>query len=65
VSLQRDSIYARSFVDHQQAHAATTLLATHLDGARLSPDHGYPLRLIAPNRPGVNQTKWVTEVVVT
>ncbi|WP_148668402.1 molybdopterin-dependent oxidoreductase, partial [Streptomyces sp. WAC05950] len=22
-------------------------------------DHGYPARIIAPNRPGVLQTKWV------
>ena len=27
-------------------------------------DHGYPLRLIGPNRPGVLQTKWVTRLVV-
>ncbi|HEV8628646.1 MAG TPA: molybdopterin-dependent oxidoreductase, partial [Acidimicrobiia bacterium] len=47
-----------------QAHDADTLLATHLDGEPLSPDHGFPLRLIGPGRPGVNQTKWVTRVVV-
>ena len=29
---------------------------------RCDPDHGYPVRLIAPNRPGVMQTKWVTKV---
>lgn len=40
-------------------------LTLRLDGAPLAPDHGYPLRLIAPNRPGVLQTKWVTKVVVT
>ena len=52
---------------HQQVtepHAASprTLLATGLNGAPLDPDHGYPVRLIAPNRPGVLQTKWVTRV---
>jgi DMSO/TMAO reductase YedYZ molybdopterin-dependent catalytic subunit len=41
-----------------------TLLALQLDGEPLHPDHGYPLRLIAPNRPGVLQTKWVTRLVV-
>jgi hypothetical protein len=35
------------------------LLATHLNGERLSLDHGYPVRLIAPDRPGVFQTKWL------
>ena len=43
---------------------ADTLLALEVDGETLAIDHGYPLRLIAPNRPGVNQTKWVTRLVV-
>ncbi len=63
-SLERRSIYAVSFVDHFQAADADTLLATHLDGQVLDLDHGYPLRLIGPDRPGVNQTKWVTMVTV-
>ncbi len=47
-------------------HAADpdTLLATHLNGRPLNADHGFPLRLIAPNRPGVLQTKWVTTLEV-
>ena len=36
------------------------LLALRLNGEPLSADHGAPVRLIAPNRPGVMQTKWVT-----
>jgi len=42
----------------------TVLIATHLDGEALDIDHGFPCRLIAPNRPGVLQTKWVTKVTV-
>jgi hypothetical protein len=64
-SLERNSIYRISFVNHFQAHDRDTLLATHLDGQVLDLDHGYPLRLIGPDRPGVNQTKWITSVVVT
>ena len=41
-----------------------TLLALGLDGEALSIDHGYPARLIAPNRPGVLQTKWVSRLEV-
>lgn len=63
-SLEQHSPYRISFVNHFQAHDVDTLLATHLDGEVLSPDHGYPLRLIGPDRPGVNQTKWVSRVVV-
>ena len=63
-SLEQRSPYRVSLVNHSQAHDADTLLATHLDGEALSADHGSPLRLIGPGRPGVNQTKWVTRVVV-
>jgi DMSO/TMAO reductase YedYZ molybdopterin-dependent catalytic subunit len=40
------------------------LLATHLNGRRLDIDHGYPLRLIAPDRAGVLNTKWLKAVAV-
>jgi DMSO/TMAO reductase YedYZ molybdopterin-dependent catalytic subunit len=63
-SLEEHSPYRRTFLNRRQARDADTLLATHLDGEALSPDHGYPVRLIGPGRPGVNQTKWVTRVVV-
>jgi DMSO/TMAO reductase YedYZ molybdopterin-dependent catalytic subunit len=63
-SLERSGAYRTSMVDRSQAEDPATLLATHLDGKPLSLDHGYPLRLIAPDRAGVLQTKWVTEVVV-
>jgi len=63
-SLEQHSPYAVSFLNHRQAVDRDTLLATHLDGDPLSEDHGFPLRLIGPGRPGVNQTKWVTRVVV-
>ena len=43
---------------------AAALLATHLNGARLNIDHGYPLRLIAPNRAGVLNTKWLSSIEV-
>ena len=41
-----------------------TLLALQLNGDDLDIDHGFPCRLIAPNRPGVCQTKWVTRIEV-
>src|SRR4029079_18235716 len=46
------------------AHDPLTLLALTLDGETLSLDHGYPCRLIAPDRPGVLQTKWVGRIEV-
>ena len=56
--------YRTSTLNHDQAEDADTLLATHLDGQPLALDHGFPCRLIAPNRAGVLQTKWVRRVVV-
>ncbi len=61
-SLQEGGLYRRSTVAPPHARSPRTLLATGLNGAPLDPDHGYPVRLIAPNRPGVLQTKWVTLV---
>ena len=48
----------------EQVGAAHTMLALHVNGVDLSLDHGYPARLIAPNRPGVLQTKWVNALTV-
>ena len=63
-SLERGSRYRHSDLTSEQAHDRDTLLALELNGDPLHLDHGYPLRLIAPNRPGVMQTKWVTKVTV-
>jgi len=63
-SFQPYGSYTVSEVDDDQAHDRDTLLALQLNGEPLALDHGYPCRLIAPNRPGVSQTKWVGKVVV-
>jgi len=63
-SFQPYGSYTVSEVDHDQAHDRDTLLALQVNGEPLALDHGYPCRLIAPNRPGVSQTKWVGKVVV-
>jgi DMSO/TMAO reductase YedYZ molybdopterin-dependent catalytic subunit len=64
-SLQTRLAYASSDLDPDQAHDRDTLLALEVDGQPLHLDHGYPVRLIGPNRPGVMQTKWVTRLVVS
>jgi DMSO/TMAO reductase YedYZ molybdopterin-dependent catalytic subunit len=65
VSLEPGGRYNRSTLTAEEAEDHDTLLALHLNGRRLDLDHGYPLRLIAPNRPGVMQTKWVAQLAVT
>ncbi|MEC3895607.1 MULTISPECIES: molybdopterin-dependent oxidoreductase [Nocardiopsis] len=38
------------------------LLATHRDGEPLSPEHGYPLRLVVPQLYGWKSVKWLRSV---
>jgi len=61
-SLQPHGAYAHSTISGPQLGAA--LLATHLNGERLDLDHGYPVRLIAPDRAGVLNTKWLARVEI-
>jgi DMSO/TMAO reductase YedYZ molybdopterin-dependent catalytic subunit len=44
--------------------AQDAVLATHVDGNRLSHGHGAPVRLVAPGRRGFQWVKWVTAVEV-
>ena len=64
VSLQRRGHYGRTVLQGNFADHPSTLLALTINGEQLSVDHGYPARIIAPNRPGVLQTKWVTRLEV-
>ena len=64
-SLQPRGPFRTSEVRGNLADDPTTLVALQLDGEPLSIDHGHPCRLIAPNRPGVLQTKWLGRIVTT
>lgn len=63
-SLQGGGPFRASTLPTAFAEDPLTLLALSLNGEPLHLDHGYPARLIAPNRPGVLQTKWVTALEV-
>ncbi len=63
-SLQRRGLYRASILSPGHAHDPDTLLALTLEGETLHIDHGFPVRLIAPNNPGVMQTKWLGAVTV-
>ncbi|MCZ4103724.1 MULTISPECIES: molybdopterin-dependent oxidoreductase [Streptomyces] len=64
VSLQQGGAYSVMEMGATYARDPLTLLALTLNGAPLSVDHGFPARIIAPNRPGVLQTKWVSRLEV-
>jgi hypothetical protein len=61
-SLQPRGGYRRTTLPANFADNPSTLIALQLNDEPLSIDHGYPCRLIAPNRPGVLQTKWVARL---
>jgi DMSO/TMAO reductase YedYZ molybdopterin-dependent catalytic subunit len=63
-SLQPRGRYRAAYLNAKQSADRDTLLAVDLDGASLHIDHGFPVRLVGPNRPGVLQTKWVSKLVV-
>ncbi len=46
------------------AEARTALLATHIDQEPLSYSHGFPLRLVAPDRRGFEWVKWIIHIEV-
>ncbi|HET7279464.1 MAG TPA: molybdopterin-dependent oxidoreductase [Dermatophilaceae bacterium] len=64
-SLQPAGAYRTTVLPANFAADPDTLLALRLNGQPLSLDHGFPCRLIAPNRPGVLQTKWVSRLEVS
>ena len=63
-SLQTGGRYRSATLNASHVADPDTLLALELNGEVLALDHGYPARLIAPNQPGVMQTKWVSRLVV-
>jgi len=65
VSLQPHGPFRYSQVRGNLVQDPLTLVALRLNGSALSIDHGYPCRLIAPDRPGVLQTKWLGRIEVT
>jgi hypothetical protein len=56
--------FRASTLNRLHARDPATLLALEVNGEILHLDHGFPARLIGPNRPGVMQTKWVSRLVV-
>lgn len=61
-SLQRHGAFRHAALRANQVADPRSLLALYVNGAPLSPDHGYPARIIVPAAPGVLNTKWVTRL---
>ncbi|HEX6347590.1 molybdopterin-dependent oxidoreductase [Umezawaea sp.] len=63
-SLEGGGPYRSSTLPGTHSADPLTLLALRMNGEELTLDHGFPCRLIAPSRPGVLQTKWVSRLEV-
>jgi len=63
-SLQERGGYRASELPAAYVRDPDTLLALRLKGEDLHLEHGFPARIMAPNRPGVLQTKWVARMEV-
>ncbi|MFJ3667108.1 molybdopterin-dependent oxidoreductase [Streptomyces sp. NPDC090106] len=61
-SLQRHGSFRRAALRANQVADPRSLLALYVNGEELSPDHGYPARIIVPAAPGVLNTKWVARL---
>jgi DMSO/TMAO reductase YedYZ molybdopterin-dependent catalytic subunit len=47
-----------------QLESSGAFLATEMNGAPLSPDHGFPIRLVMPGWYGCTCIKWVNEIAL-
>jgi DMSO/TMAO reductase YedYZ molybdopterin-dependent catalytic subunit len=61
-SLQNGGAFSRAVLSAGQIMDPDSLLALRVNGADLTPDHGYPARVIVPAIPGVHNTKWVASL---
>jgi DMSO/TMAO reductase YedYZ molybdopterin-dependent catalytic subunit len=61
-SLERGGAFSRVVLSAGQVRDPDSLLALRVNGADLTPDHGYPARVIVPASPGVHNTKWVARL---
>jgi DMSO/TMAO reductase YedYZ molybdopterin-dependent catalytic subunit len=61
-SLERGGAFSQVVLSAGQVTDPDSLLALRVNGADLTPDHGYPARVILPASPGVHNTKWVASL---
>ena len=61
-SLERGGAFSQVVLSAGQIMDPDSLLALRVNGADLTPDHGYPARVMLPASPGVHNTKWVASL---
>jgi DMSO/TMAO reductase YedYZ molybdopterin-dependent catalytic subunit len=61
-SLEGGGGFSEAWLQQNQVLDSDALLALCVNGVDLSPDHGFPARVIVPALPGVHCTKWVRSI---
>ncbi|MGH3789045.1 MAG: molybdopterin-dependent oxidoreductase [Pseudonocardiaceae bacterium] len=61
-SLQAGGGFGSATLSAGQVRASDALLALRVNGVDLTPDHGFPARVVVPALPGVHNTKWVSRM---
>ena len=61
-SVERRGGFNRATLQANQVMHPDSLLVLRVNDADLSPDHGFPARIIVPGLPGVHNTKWVASI---
>ena len=62
ISLEQRGGFRQTEMGREYVQDPLTLVALELNGETLDLEHGYPARMIAPGRPGVLQTKWLSRI---
>jgi DMSO/TMAO reductase YedYZ molybdopterin-dependent catalytic subunit len=62
ISLEQRGGFRQTEMGSEYVRDPLTLVALELNGEVLDLEHGYPARMIAPGRPGVLQTKWLSRI---
>lgn len=62
ISLEERGSFRKTQMGYEYVRDPLTLVALELNGETLHLEHGYPARMIAPGRPGVLQTKWLSRI---
>ncbi|TFB81450.1 molybdopterin-binding protein [Cryobacterium flavum] len=62
ISLEERGSFSKTQMGREYVRDPLTLVALELNGETLDLEHGYPARMIAPGRPGVLQTKWLSRI---
>jgi DMSO/TMAO reductase YedYZ molybdopterin-dependent catalytic subunit len=62
ISLEQRGGFKQTEMGREYVQDPLTVVALELNGETLDLEHGYPARMIAPGRPGVLQTKWLSRI---